>query len=150
MNLAGFARAIIDAFVGGRPQPYHARTCQGRQWRREFPDARNREVDVFLGTLAHALSYPARDKLKLRPDDAVYQVYRARYRLAGLHGARELDRLSRLMEKRYHVAVDDLWTKTLTLGELFEATRAAAPAEREGRRAEKPAAAAKPTLPESP
>ncbi|HXS52164.1 MAG TPA: hypothetical protein VN782_06495 [Usitatibacter sp.] len=125
MNLAGCARAIINVFVGGPPQPYHGRPCQGRQWRREFPEARNREVDAFLGKLAQALSYPPRDKLKLRPDDAVYQVYRARCRL-GWTGARERDRLCQLMEKRYHVVLDDLWTETLTLGELFEATRVGA------------------------
>src|SRR5690348_4094265 len=149
VNLTGFAKAIVNAVFGeGPPQPYHARTCQGRQWRREFPDARNREVDVFLGTLARALSYPAREKLKLRPDDAVYQVYRARCRLAGWAGAREHERLSRLMEKRYHVAVDDLWTKTLTLGELFEATRATASIGRKDLRAEKTSAPPpKPTLP---
>ncbi len=124
MSLTSFAKRLIKAlFIGGPPRTYRGRPCQGSRWRREFPDAEKRQVRTFLATFAEAFAYPESEKLKFRPDDAVYQVYRERYRLSGWADAGELERLSQLMQKRYHIALRDLWTETLTLGELFEAAR---------------------------
>ena len=99
--------------------------CQETRWRRAFPEAPKREVHEFLATFARAFDYPSREKLRFRPNDTVYHVYRARYHLAGWAHSAERAALSRLMDKRYHVALEDLWSQTLTLGELFEASRSA-------------------------
>ncbi len=124
MSLTDLTKRIIKAlFMGGPPRTYRGRPCQGSRWRREFSDAEKRDVRTFLAMVAEAFSYPESEKLKFRPDDAVYRVYRERYRLSGWADAGELERFSQLMQKRYHIALRDLWTETLTLGELFEATR---------------------------
>lgn len=78
----------------------------------------------FLATFARAFEYPGSEKLEFKPNDTVYEVYRAGYRLAGWANSTEREALSRLMEKRYHVTLADLCSETPTLGELFETSRA--------------------------
>lgn len=114
---------LVKAFFTPGSPVYRGGPCRETLWRRAFPDASQRQVRGFLATFAEAFAYPSREKLKFRPDEAVYQVYRARYRLSGWAHSEERESLARLMEKRYHVELSDLWSETLTLGELFEAAR---------------------------
>lgn len=124
VRLIDFVQAITRAVSTGRPPTVHRRgPCRETLWRRAFPEAAQSEVRGFLATFARAFDYPSSEKLKFRPNDTVYEVYRDRYRLAGWTHSTERKALSRLMEKRYHVALSDLWSETLTLGELFEASR---------------------------
>ena len=113
-------KSIFDAlFGGGPPRAYRERSCQGRAWLRQFPDATKQEIRDFLSCFAEGFAYREREKLKFHPGDAVYSIYRAQYPTLGWGDALELETLAALLEKRYGFSLAGNWSESLTLGQVF-------------------------------
>ena len=123
MNIGAIAEAIVTAlFDGGAPKPYRQRPCQGRAWLRRFPAASN-DIRAFLEMFAEAFAYRDREKLLFHPDDSIYAIYRAHYPSLGWGDSMELETLNKLVQRKYRFALCRVWSESLTLGQLFEATR---------------------------
>ena len=124
MNLTRTARAVWEVISTSRPPaPYRGRQCQGAAWRRCYPNVPKEETRKFLLTFANAFAYREREKLQFRPDDAVFSIYRAHYPSRWTPDALELETFAVMLEKRYGLPLTKLWHETLTLGQIFEATR---------------------------
>lgn len=108
------------ALFGGKlPVPFGARSCQGRNWRRLFPDASKDEIRQFLSTFTESFAFRDREKLKLNPNDQLLDVYRALYPHKWQADAMEFEMLSEALESKYGVTFNSVWREDLTLGQLF-------------------------------
>lgn len=115
-----FAAILWAVLFGGRlPHPYRGRQCQGRHWKREFPEATKQEIREFLTLFVRAFSLSATETLKLKPGDEVLAIYRATYPIPGMPDALELETLAQGLKARYGLSLEDLWAENLTLGDLF-------------------------------
>lgn len=125
--IAAIAGTIIWAvFFGGElPVPFGARTCQGRDWRRSFPDASKDEIRQFLSTFTESFAFKDRGKLKLNPNDQLLDIYRALYPHKWQADAMEFETLSDDLQSKYGVNFNSIWREGLTLGQLFEQVRQA-------------------------
>lgn len=97
------------------------RPCAGRLWLRAFP-GRTTDVRRFLRLFDDAFMVGRRHFLKLRPDDALLDVYRAIYPpspwcVSG--DCCEFEVLERLLKREYGLALASIWRDDLTLRELF-------------------------------
>lgn len=114
-------------FVDSLPQRYRERKCAGRLWRRQFPLSSKRQIRSFLDCFCDAMSFHPKDRLKFRPSDSVFEVYRA------IYGGRvpfgddmECERFSENLAKTFSRPVEDidaLLADQVTLGELFDVVR---------------------------
>ncbi|MCY1244847.1 hypothetical protein D3C86_1612960 [compost metagenome] len=109
-------------FSGQLPKAYHARSCQGRGWRRAFPTASKQEIREFLSFFVETFAYNDREKLKLAPADEILKLYRAQYPSFMQPDAMELETLARELGRRHGLELEVLWKDNLTLGELFSRT----------------------------
>ena len=125
--IAAIAGTIIWAvFSGGKlPVPFGARTCQGRDWRRSYPDASKDEIRQFLSTFTESFAFKDREKLKLNPNDQLLDIYRALYPHKWQADAMEFETLSDDLQSKYGVNFNSIWREGLTLGQLFEQVRQA-------------------------
>jgi propanediol dehydratase small subunit len=123
MTMSGIVKSILEAlFSPGPPQAYRERSCQGRAWRGQFPEATKHEIRAFLSCFAEGFAYHEREKLKFHPNDALYAIYRAHYPSLGWGDALELETFHALLEKRYGFSLGANWSESLTLGQVFRAT----------------------------
>lgn len=108
------------AFGGQLPPPLRDRICQGRAWRREFPNASKSDIRAFLSLVVEAFAFSDRERLKLAPSDEILSVYRAVYKEKGwgVDGL-ELESLALVVQRKHGVSFEKLWCEKLTLGELF-------------------------------
>jgi hypothetical protein len=113
-------------FFGGKlPAPFGARTCQGKNWRRSFPDASKDEIRLFLSTFTESFAFNDREKLKLNPNDQLLDIYRALYPHKWQADAMEFETLNDDLQSKYGVNFNSIWREGLTLGQLFEQVRQA-------------------------
>jgi hypothetical protein len=101
------------------PSPYGDRICEGKSWRRAFPDAPKEEIRDFLTTFIDAFGFPKEEKLKIRPEDKILNVYRSIYTSKNMPDSLELETLARDVKDEYGLEMTTLWSERLTLGELF-------------------------------
>lgn len=120
--VAAVAGTIVwIVFFGGRmPVPFDARSCQGRNWRRSFPNASKDEIRQFLSTFTESFAFRDREKLKLNPNDQLLDIYRALYPRRWQADALEFETLSEDLQSKYDVNLSSAWREGLTLGQLFE------------------------------
>jgi propanediol dehydratase small subunit len=118
--LGGLALVVSFFWIFRLPKFYRERHCAGNKWQDEFPAADKREVRRFLSVFAGAFGFRDRDKLKFRPDDRLLDIYNQIYPLKGLPDALELETLSGSLRKQYGIDLENLWSRELTLGELFK------------------------------
>ncbi|HEX3530809.1 MAG TPA: hypothetical protein VH988_27410 [Thermoanaerobaculia bacterium] len=113
--------ALLSSILfGGRlPQPFQSRGCQGKLWRREFPNVSKQEIRAFLSLFAGAFAFRQSERLKLNPNDPILAVYRAVDPHVGTTDMLELETLAVDVEKKYGIDFDLIWSDELTLGELF-------------------------------
>jgi|JI10StandDraft_1071094.scaffolds.fasta_scaffold31320_2 propanediol dehydratase small subunit len=110
-----------DVFFAGKlPVPFGARSCQGRNWRRSFPNAPKDEIRQFLSTFTESFAFQDREKLKLNPNDQLLDIYRALYPHKWQADALEFETLSEDLQSKYGVNFNSTWREGLTLGQLFE------------------------------
>jgi len=111
---------IYSAIWGGDiPNPYQTRDCMGRKWKKEFPYVRSEDIRQFLQLFTDAFAFKPDQKLKFGPQDKIIDIYCAIYPLKWAD-ALELETLCEEIEKEYSVNFNQVWTESLTLGELFE------------------------------
>lgn len=103
--------------------PFGARACQGRNWRRSFPDASKDEIRLFLSTFTESFAFDDREKLKLNPNDQLLDIYHALYPHKWQADAMEFETLSDDLQSKYGVNFSSVWREGLTLGQLFEQVR---------------------------
>jgi hypothetical protein len=101
------------------PKALRERACQGRAWRRAFPDAPKSEIREFLSIVASAFAFAQSQRLKLSPSDQLLQIYRSRYPVENWPDQLELETLHRHMRIRYGVDLVAEWNDQVTLGDLF-------------------------------
>ncbi|MFZ3174707.1 MAG: hypothetical protein WA146_07410 [Thiobacillus sp.] len=125
--IAVIVGTIIWAVVfGGKlPVPFGARTCQGKNWRRSFPDASKDEIRQFLSSFTESFAFNDQEKLKLNPNDQLLDIYRALYPHKWQADAMEFETLSDDLQSKYGVDFNSVWREGLTLGQLFEQVRKA-------------------------
>jgi len=125
VDLRSLTKKLIEAVLegGGVPKRYRTRPCQGRAWRRAFPDATSGDIRAFLLLFTAAFAYREREKLKFRPDDVLMQIYRTHYPSKWMADALELETFALYLEKRYGILLANIWRSQLTLGQVFVRTR---------------------------
>ena len=103
---------------------YWDRACMGIRWRRRFPNAPKSEIREFLTIFVDAFYFDRKRRTCFSPDDRVLEVYQAGYPPRSLADDMELVRLGLSLEKRYGIDLTAVWREDITLGELFEHTKA--------------------------
>lgn len=101
------------------PKKYRLRTCQGAQWRSAFPDATKDVLREFLLLFTSAFAFRDSEKLNFSPHDGVWEIYRSLYPSQWNPDGLELEKLASDIDKKYAVALRDIWSEKLTLGEIF-------------------------------
>ena len=102
------------------PAQFRGRTCQGRRWRQEFPDASKHEMRDFLLLFVSAFAFREMERLKFGPYDTVMAVYRALYPSRWLPDSLEVETLAGDLRKKYGVELDAVWNEQdISLGALF-------------------------------
>ncbi|MBI5385664.1 MAG: hypothetical protein HZA90_13380 [Verrucomicrobia bacterium] len=124
--IAGVSGGVVGHMNRSRSlRPYWQRVCMGIRWRRRFPDSSKNEIREFLNIFVDAFLFRRTRRSRFSPDDRVLDVYRALYppgdRLAD---SCELETLVLRLEKRYDIDLHALWREGISLGELYEHTRA--------------------------
>lgn len=115
---------IIGAFLFGKsggylPMPFRSRTCQGRGWKRHFPQTPAREIREFLLFFVKAFAFSDNEKLKLNPDDKIMEIYKALYPSQWMPDALEFETMTKDLRQKYSVELGKIWRDDLTLGDLF-------------------------------
>jgi hypothetical protein len=106
--------------IAGRlPGPYRTRACQGRAWRRRFPAASKQQIREFLSAFVEAFAFSAGQRLRFSPNDRIIDIYRAMYPSRWMPDGLELEMLAVRMQAHYGLALAELWSEQLTLGDLF-------------------------------
>jgi hypothetical protein len=107
-------------FGGYLPAPFRGRTCQGRRWRQEFPDASKDEIREFLSLFGSAFAFREAERLKLGPHDTVMAVYRVLYRNRWVPDSLEVETFAGDLRKKYGVELAAVWKEQdISLGALF-------------------------------
>jgi len=113
--------------LGNKQQPrfYDSRTCQGRNWHHAFPSSSVQDIREFLLVFVEAFAFPEKEKLKLNPEDQIFQIYRAIYPSKWMPDNLEIETLARDIKARYGISLEGVWSDDITLGELFQLTQRA-------------------------
>lgn len=99
---------------------HEVRVCQGRYWRKMFPQACKKDIRVFLVLFEEAFAIGV-DKLKFHPNDCIEEIYRKLNPYAWGGDALEYETLDNDLKHGYGLGLEDVWCDGLTLGELFRA-----------------------------
>ena len=106
-------------FVDKGRDVYAGRSCQGTQWRTQFPDASKDDIRSFLRFFSSAFAIRNKHVLLVSPQDELQAIYRARYPSRVVPDALEFETLAKDLHKWYGVSLERLWHDNLTVGELF-------------------------------
>lgn len=102
---------------------YRGRSCAGRFWRRDFPDAPKDQIHLFLDCLIGGMGFPRSFRLKFEPSDRALAVCRSLYGgETPLSDSLECENFLMNLSKAFGVEPEALitqWHETVTLGELF-------------------------------
>lgn len=111
--------ALWFRFGTSLPKRYQSRKCKGAQWRKAFPQATKYDIRDFLLLFTAAFAFRDSEKLKFSPNDRVWQIYRDLYPNRWVADALELETLTDDLNARYGIALGEIWSEELTLGEVF-------------------------------
>jgi propanediol dehydratase small subunit len=106
-------------WLGNFGNPFRARTCQGRLWRRTFPAASKKQIRDFLSLFADAFAFRDTEGLKFRPDDQLLGIYRSLRKSTWVNDTLAFETFAKELRERYGVALDEIWNERMTLGALF-------------------------------
>ena len=101
------------------PKRYRSRKCEGAQWRSAFPQATKDDIREFLSLFTSAFAFRDSEKLKFSPNDRVWEIYRDLYPNRWVADALELETLTDDLNKKHGIALSEIWSEKLTLGEVF-------------------------------
>jgi len=125
LSLFGLIVATLaSTFFDSLPRAYRDRGCQGKHWRRRFPDQSKVRIRGFLDCFIDGMSFDVSHRLKFSPDDHVFEVYRAIYGgRVPLGDDMECERFSENLSEMFGCpleVVDAKFHEAITLGELFD------------------------------
>jgi propanediol dehydratase small subunit len=106
-------------FGTGLPKKYQSRKCQGAQWRSAFPQATKEDIREFLLLFTSAFAFRDSEKLNFSPNDRVWEIYRDLYPNRWIADALELETLTDDLNTKHGIALRNIWSEKLTLGEVF-------------------------------
>jgi propanediol dehydratase small subunit len=102
---------------------YRGRSCVGRLWRRQFPNAPKYQIRLFLDCFIRAMGFPPPFRLKFEPSDKIHVVYRSLYGgKTPLTDSLECESFLDDLSQTFGVEIEALvqrWHESVTLGELF-------------------------------
>jgi hypothetical protein len=101
------------------PKRYRSRKCEGARWRSAFPQATKDDIREFLSLFTSAFAFRDSEKLKFSPNDRVWEIYRDLYPNRWVADALELETLTDDLNKKHGIALSEIWSEKLTLGEVF-------------------------------
>jgi propanediol dehydratase small subunit len=107
------------SFETSLPKRYRSRNCEGAQWRRAFPQATKNDIREFLLLFTSAFAFPDSGKLKFSPNDRVWEIYRDLYPNRWIADAMELETFTDDLNTKHGIALGEIWSEKLTLGEVF-------------------------------
>lgn len=112
---------LTTRFVWNRRLPlgFRNRACQGRAWRRAFPDAPKDGIRSFLDAFVESFGFDPSCRLIWSPEDRILGVYEALYPSPWGVDAMELEAFALMLEKRCGLRLAERWNDQLTLGALF-------------------------------
>lgn len=122
LAVAGFLillSALWLKFGTSLPRRYRARKCEGAQWRSAFPQATKDEIREFLLLFTSAFAFRDSERLKFSPHDRVWEIYRDLYPNRWVADAMELETLTDDLSAKYGIALSEIWSEKLTLGDVF-------------------------------
>jgi hypothetical protein len=73
-----------------------------------------------LGQVARSFDFPETDSLKLKPTDAILDIYRSFYPYPWIPDELDIENLRLELNESHDLDLEQIWSDTLTLGELFE------------------------------
>ena len=108
-----------------RLRRFWSRSCTGRLWKRRFPNSSKTEIREFLDLFIHAFGFSRSRRLCFAPDDHVMEIYRTLYPFPKvIADSMELEGFILKARERYGVDLLSRWREDITLGELYEHTKA--------------------------
>jgi propanediol dehydratase small subunit len=114
---------LLSGFIWPLPRVFRKRSCQGKEWRRAFPDSSKENIRLFLSVFVDAFAFNESHRLKFNPDDKILTIYKTLYPSTFLADSLELETLAESVDKQYGISFSELWSDQLTIGELFAATQ---------------------------
>jgi propanediol dehydratase small subunit len=66
-----------------------------------------------------AFAFRESEKLKFNPDDRIWEIYRDLYPNRWVADALELETLTDDLNAKHGIALGEIWSENLTLGEVF-------------------------------
>jgi hypothetical protein len=96
------------------------RPCAGAAWRRRFPGVAPDDIRDYLAIVATCMGMPDSQRLKLRPDDRIIDIYRAA--IGGrwaIGDSMELESLIMELEARYRIDTTSYACREITLAQLL-------------------------------
>lgn len=114
-----FLSLVWPKFGTSLPKKYRSRKCEGAQWRKAFPQATKDDIREFLLLFVSAFAFRDSEKLKFGPNDQVWEIYRDLYPTRWVADAMELETLTDDLKTKHGIALGDIWSEKLTLGEVF-------------------------------
>jgi len=120
---------IVFLFFGYREfttgtSPYKGRRCNGKAWRKTFPNASNESIREFLDCFVDGMGFSSKIKLKFHPNDMIVDVYRSLYS-GHTPAVDQMECETFLKNLSYSFGIEmpkllDKWYEQITLGELYE------------------------------
>ena len=121
--ILAFVVLVVTAYqLRGRKSAlgaYRNRGGSDRAWSEAFPSTRTEEIERFMSLFAGAFAFSRGQASKFLPSDRVFAIYRALYPSKDLPDALELETFARGLKETYGVALGEVWSSELTLGEIF-------------------------------
>jgi propanediol dehydratase small subunit len=115
------ATLVGALFINGFhiPKVYLDRKCMGKEWLNAFPNSSKAEIRKFLCVFSESFMFKTKDQLKFKPNDKLYEIYRAIYPSRHAPDAMELETFATLLYKQYSFKLESIWSENITLGEVF-------------------------------
>ena len=103
------------------PAPYKFRGCEGRRWKKQFPEASKEEIRRFLSIFVTSFGFREKDRLKFSPYDRIGDVYGAAYGPHPFCDGLEMGEFFCRVEDTYGLDLANGNEMDTTLGALFKA-----------------------------
>jgi len=106
------------------PKPYQHRSCMGKKWKLMFPEAKNKDIRLFLTCFVEGMAFDEADKLKFEPQDKIIDVYKNIYGGKIPRGDEmECEYFVQSVAEEFEMDLDQVmkaWSEDTTLGEFFD------------------------------
>jgi len=122
--------ALLGVAVGGglladylQLRSYWDRSCTGRAWKSDFPEASKAEIREFLEFAVRGMGFRRSRMFRFEPRDRVMEILSKRYPSYLSPDPLQVEDLIQLAKEKYGVDLAPEFHESITLGEIFERTR---------------------------